>query len=112
MDLVDRVATHYTQEDIDKLSDNIVFILDTVKRMTQPEILGSVNQAFEVLDRPGDEVQPVGLWGLLRAMRDPEVQNGVGLMIAVLRQVSRGPNGAATNPTETPNQSVAEDAKE
>lgn len=112
MDLVDRVATHYTQEDIDKLSDNIVFILDTVKRMTQPEILGTVNQAIEVLDNPGDDVQPMGLWGLMRAMRDPEIQNGVGVLMAVLRQVSRGQHASAANSNETANQGAAEGAKE
>jgi uncharacterized protein YjgD (DUF1641 family) len=112
MALLDRVATHYTQDDIDKLSDNIVFILDTVKRMTQPEILGTVNQAIEVLDHPGDDVQPLGLWGLMRAMRDPEIQNGVGVLMAVLRQVSRGPHASAANTNETKNQSATEGVKE
>jgi len=112
MSLVDRVASHYTQDDIDKLSDNVVFILDTVKRMTQPEILGSVNQAMEVLDHPGDDVQPLGLFGLMRAMRDPEIQHGVGVLMAVLRQVSRGQHVSPLQPTEPADKGAAQGAKE
>jgi len=34
-----------------------------------------------------DDAKPVGLFGLLSALRDPEVQKGLGLLIAVLKKL-------------------------
>ncbi|MDF1563075.1 MAG: DUF1641 domain-containing protein [Deltaproteobacteria bacterium] len=95
LQLVDRIAGHYTQDDIDRLSDNIVFILDTVKRMTQPEMLAALNQTLEVIDHPESSSKPLGLFGLLGAMRDPQVQAGLGVMIAILRQAAPTPGTPA-----------------
>ncbi|MEF8775877.1 MAG: DUF1641 domain-containing protein [Haloarculaceae archaeon] len=35
------------------------------------------------------EAQPVGMWGLMKAMRDPEVKAGMGVAIALLRALGR-----------------------
>lgn len=95
--LFDRVASHYCQDDIDKLSDNIVVILDTVKRMTQPEMLSVANKAIGAIDlQDGGEAKPLGVWGMLRAMRDPDVQEGLGVMVDLLRRVARSRNGHGT----------------
>jgi uncharacterized protein YjgD (DUF1641 family) len=34
-----------------------------------------------------DDAKPVGLFGLLSALRDPEVQKGIGFLIAVLKKL-------------------------
>jgi uncharacterized protein YjgD (DUF1641 family) len=34
-----------------------------------------------------DDAKPVGLFGLLNALRDPEVQRGLGFLIAVLKKL-------------------------
>ena len=39
MDLIDTVVTNFTEEDVKQLSENIVLILNTLKEMTQPEIM-------------------------------------------------------------------------
>ena len=56
LELVDRISSHATQEDIDRLADNVVSMVDTVKRITQPEMLARTNDAIAALDaaRAGD----------------------------------------------------------
>jgi uncharacterized protein YjgD (DUF1641 family) len=34
-----------------------------------------------------EDAKPVGLFGLLSALRDPEVQKGLGFLIAVLKKL-------------------------
>ncbi len=39
-----------------------------------------------------NEVRPVGLMGLLSALRDPEVQRGLGLLVAILKRLGACPS--------------------
>ena len=38
--IADRVVTEFTEEDVKALGDNVVTILNAVKEMTQPEVMG------------------------------------------------------------------------
>jgi uncharacterized protein YjgD (DUF1641 family) len=80
------MAAETTQEDLDRLAENLMSIVGTVKRMTQPEMIAVVNGALGALDT---EHKPVGIWKLLRSMRDPAVQEGLGVMLELTRQVAR-----------------------
>jgi uncharacterized protein YjgD (DUF1641 family) len=106
--LFDRVAQHATEEDIERLADNIVPMINTFKRMTQPELLAQTNAALSALQPPQQAASPrVGVWGLLRNLRDPEIQEGVGLLLEAMRQVSRrraGSGSLASKPTTTANE--------
>ncbi|QKR00978.1 DUF1641 domain-containing protein [Metallosphaera tengchongensis] len=46
-----------------------------------------VNEIGEAIK--SETVKPVGLSGLLSAMRDPEVQKGLGLVISILRHIGK-----------------------
>ncbi len=46
------------------------------------EIINKVGEAIKV-----EKVKPVGLGGLLSALRDPEVQKGLGVMISILKHI-------------------------
>ena len=48
MRMMDNVVTSFTEADVDKLGDNIVLILNTVKDMTQPEIMNFVRNTLLV----------------------------------------------------------------
>jgi len=101
MDLFDRVASQTSQEDIDRLGDNVMLIVNTVKRMTQPELLSVANNALSTLDHEHATPQRVTLWRLLRSIREPEIQEGLGVLLEITRQVARRPNGKANNGSET-----------
>ncbi len=44
MRMMDNVVTSFSEEDVNRLGDNIVLILNTVKDMTQPEIMNFLAQ--------------------------------------------------------------------
>ena len=48
--LMDNVVTSFSQEDVDRLGDNVVLILNTVKQMTQPEIMNFVHSTLLVAE--------------------------------------------------------------
>lgn len=100
VDLFDRLASETSQQDIDRLADNVVTIVDTVKRMTQPEMLELVNQTFGALS-PEQEAPKIGLWKMMRAMRDPEVQQGLGVIVEMTRRMARHRAGAVETDEST-----------
>lgn len=85
----DRIVESYGEDDVRALGDNIVRIMDTVRSMTQPHMLAIANDATEAIDK-ADELEPTGVFGMVRASRDEDVQRGMAVFLAVLRAVGRG----------------------
>jgi uncharacterized protein YjgD (DUF1641 family) len=83
--VVDRVVTAYDEDDVAALGDNIVLILDTVKEMTQPEVMTMLRRTVGTVGDAGPE--EIGLLGLVRATRDPDVKRGLGRLVALLRSL-------------------------
>ncbi len=85
--LFDNIVSNFTEEDVTRLGDNIVLILNTVKDMTQPEIMQFVRSTLLVAE--GEVQKPVdtSLIALLKQMGDPAVRRGLGLTLRVLRVV-------------------------
>ncbi len=86
MGVMDKVVTSFTEEDIEQLGDNVVYILQTVKEMTQPEIMSMVRDSVEVLREEEPEKDP-SLFSIMRQLNDPEVKRGISKTLAVLRNV-------------------------
>jgi uncharacterized protein YjgD (DUF1641 family) len=89
LEIADRVVTSFGEEDIQALGDNVVLILNTVKEMTQPEIMNLLSRT--ALDVQHTEDAPAGAppstLALLRQMRDPEVRRGLARTLVVLRSL-------------------------
>ena len=47
--IFDNIITHYSPEDVRNLADNIVIIMETVKSVTQPEMMQALNKRGESL---------------------------------------------------------------
>lgn len=91
MYVADQIVTSFSEDDVRQLGDNVVLILNTVKALTQPEILSLANNltsAFEEVEDHAEEL-PTSLFGLLGQMRDPEVRRGLAVMMEVLKVISR-----------------------
>ena len=100
MYVLDRVVTSFTEEDVRQLGDNIVLILNTVKSMTQPEIMtlmGKLGTQLQEVERHR-EALPTGMLALARQMRDPEVRRGLALTLATLKAAGRQEHGTSLNP--------------
>ena len=87
LSIADEVVSHYSADDVRQLGQNIVRILDTVRSLTQPDILEVTNEAAEALHRGNSE--PMGILGMLKASRDNDVQRGMALILDVVRQIGR-----------------------
>ncbi len=91
IEVIDRVVTAYGEEDIKALGDNVVLILDTVKEMTQPQVMSLLGSTMKRLQEE-DPGEPPSLLKILKEMRDPEVRKGLARVLNTLRSV--GETGA------------------
>lgn len=91
--VVDQVVTSFSEDDVKQLGDNVVLILNTVKALTQPEMMNLVNGLTQGWHEAGAEAETgkldTSLLGLMRQLRDPEVRRGLAITLATLRRVSR-----------------------
>ncbi|MCI0577938.1 MAG: DUF1641 domain-containing protein [Chloroflexi bacterium] len=87
LDIMDRVVTSFSEEDVRQLGENIVLILQTVKEMTQPEIMHMMRQTAAVI-REEEPAGDVSLLQILRQLNDPAVKRGLAKTLTVLRTVS------------------------
>lgn len=87
MRILDEVVSSFTAEDADRLADNIVLILNTVKDMTQPEIMSFVRNTLLIAEKEIEKPIDVSMLGLLRQMKDPAVRRGLGMTMRVLHVV-------------------------
>ncbi len=93
MNVVDRVVATYGEDDVNALGDNVVTILNTVKEITQPEMLVLLQRMIDALqaqqyvieDEPED---PPSLFALLKKMRDPDVRRGINRALTTLGSVT------------------------
>lgn len=105
--IVDAVVENYTEADVAALGDNVVLILDTVKEMTQPDVMALLQNTATALHEQADVVsqgieEPPSLLGLLRQLRDPQVRIGMQRALGMLRTIS-GPQTKVTQTTEKEN---------
>ncbi len=96
--ILDTIVTSFTQEDVRQLGDNVVLILQTVKQMTQPEVMGMVRRtAVTIAEAEADgQVKAPSALALLRQMRDPQVRRGLARALGTLRALGAGPEPAAS----------------
>lgn len=109
--VVDRVVTQYSADDVRQLGDNVVTIIDTVKNLTQPDVLAMVNEAAEAI-HDADEAPPKGLLGMLKGSKDPDVRKGMAVALEVLRQVGRSASGKRPKSAGSPTKPTRSESKQ
>lgn len=83
--IVDRVITSYDEADVEALGENIVLILDTLKEMTQPDVMMMLRQTARTVR--AEEPEELSLLGFLRQLRDPQVKRGLGRLVVLMRNL-------------------------
>lgn len=90
MKIMDNIVTHFSKEDVRLLADNIVTILETVKSLTQPEMLKAINNGIVVYRSiEVDKVEDITLWKAMKEMNSKEMRKGLGFMITFLKNIAR-----------------------
>jgi len=88
--IIDNIVTGFSPEDLKGLAQNIVSILNTVKEMTQPEVLGTMQNAIKAFNSMETESVPsYSVWKLMREMNSPEMKKALGYGITFMKNVSK-----------------------
>ena len=85
----DNVVTSFTPDDVKHLGDNIVTILNTIKNLTQPDMLHAINNAVSVYKNIDVTVaKKVSFFSLLKEMNSPEVKRGLAVGLKFLKNLA------------------------
>ncbi len=90
LDIIDRIVTSFSEEDVRQLGDNIVLILQTIKEMTQPEIMNMMHNTVVAVQE--EEPADVSLVSIMRQLNDPAVRKGLAKTLNVLKSVAETKN--------------------
>ncbi len=86
MQILDNIVTSFDKEDVRLLGENVVLILQTIKEMTQPDIMKMLRSTVHA----AKEEEPVdtSLLGIVRQLNDPAVKRGLAKTLNVLKTVA------------------------
>jgi uncharacterized protein YjgD (DUF1641 family) len=86
----DNVITSFTAGEVKNLGDNIPAILSTVKNLTQPDMLQTLNNAVNVYRNLDIDVSDkVTLYSLLKELNTPEVRRGLAFGLKFLKNIAK-----------------------
>ena len=94
MGVLEKIAETYTPEDIEQIGNGLVPLVGVVKKLTAPEALNLLDKAAEVPARVDlSQAKAVGPFGMLFALGNSEVKQGMGVVLELTKALSLLKNG-------------------
>ncbi len=94
--ILDTIVTSFSVEDVRHLRENITTIILTIKNLTQPEMLSSVDNALSFFSKMDIDIDhDISMMELFRKMREPEVKKGMAFMLEFVKSMAQ--NGKQMN---------------
>ena len=91
--IIDNIVTHYAVEDVRMLADNVVVMLDTVKNLTQPDMLKSIDNAVKVFGNlEVEDIPQYSVFKLMREMNKPYMKQAMGVFVTFMKNFSKNYN--------------------
>ena len=91
--MTDNIVTSFSVEDVKNLGDNVVTILNTIKSLTQPDMLQAINNAVSVYKNLDIQVsEKVSTFSLIKELNSPEVKKGLAFGIEFLKNLAKQQN--------------------
>ncbi len=88
--VMDNVVVSFSAEDVKHLAENAVTILNTVKNLTQPDVLKAVNNAIAVYKNLDVDVsEKISVFGLMKELNKPEVKKGLAFGLKFLENLGK-----------------------
>ncbi len=88
--IIDNIVTGFSPKDLRELADSVVSILSIIKEMTQPEVLGTMENAIKAFNSMETESVPsYSVWRVLKEMNSPEMKKALGFGITFMKNVSK-----------------------
>ncbi|MBL7176550.1 MAG: DUF1641 domain-containing protein [Desulfobacteraceae bacterium] len=105
LDVRAKIAAAYTPDDVEQIGDGFVALLGLAKKMTDPQILAFLEKFAGVpaqIDLTSSK--DVGPFGLLWAVSNKEVKEGLGVLMELTKGLGKLKNGAVPEiaPTKGP----------
>ena len=87
--VVERIVSSFDENDVEALGDNVVLMLETLRDLTQPEVLRLLRQTAGSVSHPDTAAEgpPPSTLALLKQLRDPEVRRGLARMLELVRNI-------------------------
>lgn len=87
---MDTVLSRYSEEDLQRLSVNLIPVADTLVNIADPNLLNKINAATKALkDINPEDIEEYSVWRLIRQMNKPEVRKSFGFIMAFLQNISK-----------------------
>jgi uncharacterized protein YjgD (DUF1641 family) len=88
--IIDNIVSHYSVDDVRLLADNVVTILDTMKNLTQPEMLKSIDTAVKLFSSmETEDIPEYSIFRVLREINRPEMKKAWGFLHTFLINMSK-----------------------
>ncbi|MCG6945982.1 MAG: DUF1641 domain-containing protein [Deltaproteobacteria bacterium] len=101
MGVLEKIAETYTPEDIEQIENGLVPLVGVAKKLTTPEALNLLDKAAEVPARVDlSQAKAVGPFGMLFALGNSEVKQGMGVVLELTKALSLLKNGEGTEESE------------
>lgn len=85
-----KIAQHYGPEDIEAMGDSFVMLIGLLKKMSTPEMMALLEK---LTDMPANidlaNAKPVGMFGVVGALSDSEVKNGIGVAMEMVKALGK-----------------------
>ena len=64
-------------------------VMETLKNMTQPEMMRAMNNALNIYQKLDvEDIPEYSIWKAMKEMRSPEMKKGIGFLITFLKSMS------------------------
>jgi uncharacterized protein YjgD (DUF1641 family) len=91
----DTVLARYSKEDLQRLSENLIPVIDTFVNIADRRVLGKIDVAVSALKEINtEEIEEYSLWKLMRQLNKPEVRKSIGFVMALLQNISKTENNS------------------
>jgi uncharacterized protein YjgD (DUF1641 family) len=86
LEVLKKIGSTYSPEQLQQIGDGMVRLVGSLNKLMAPESLDLLDKAAG-LPANADlaATKPVGLWGLMGALSDPKVKEGVGVALELTR---------------------------
>jgi len=85
-EVLKKVGSAYSVEDMRQIGDGLVHFIGILKKLTAPAALDLLDRAADLPARVDvDRAQPVGFWGMIGAMGDKDIQQGIGVLMELTK---------------------------
>jgi uncharacterized protein YjgD (DUF1641 family) len=86
IEVLKKVGDSYSTEDLQQIANGLVRLAGILKKLTAAEALDLLERLADLPSRVNvSDAQAVGPWGMLRGMGDPQVQQGLGVLLELTR---------------------------